>query len=127
MRQDTLSWNQAQGRLGEALAKKHLQRQGYKIIAERFRTRFGEIDLIASRRGTLLFVEVKARHSRSFGDALEALTPRKLRHFQKAVALFLQGRPEYHRDWSWEMAAIAIRHEGGRMELEMVKILPGDP
>ncbi|HEX5033746.1 MAG TPA: YraN family protein, partial [bacterium] len=72
MRQDTPSWNQAQGRLGEAFAKKYLLRQGYKIVAERFRTRFGEIDLVASRSDTLLFVEVKARHSRLFGDALEA-------------------------------------------------------
>jgi putative endonuclease len=124
MRQSTPSWNQAQGRLGEAFAKKHLRRQGYKIIAERFNTRYGEIDLIASRRDTLLFVEVKARHSRIFGDALEAITPKKLRHFQKAVALFLLAHPQYRRDWFWELAAVAVRHLDGKTQVELVKILP---
>ena len=124
MPQDIPSWNQTQGRLGEALAKKFLRRQGYKIIAERFRTRFGEIDLVGLRRDTLLFVEVKARHSLRFGDALESLTPKKLRHFQKAVALFLLAHPDYQRGWAWEMAAIAVRHLDGKVEIEMVKILP---
>ena len=124
MRQPTPFWNQAQGRLGEAFAKKYLQRQGYKIVAERFRTGFGEIDLVASRRDTLLFVEVKARHSRIFGDALEAVTPKKLRHFQKAVTVFLRAQPQYLRGWHWEMAAIAVRHSEGKTEIELVKILP---
>lgn len=124
MRQHTSSWNQAQGRLGEALAVKYLQKQGYKIVAERFRTRFGEIDLVASRGNTLIFVEVKARHSQMYGDALEALTPKKLRHFQKAVALFLQMHSEYRRDWHWELAAIAVRFSPDRPQVEMVKILP---
>ncbi|HKY62367.1 MAG TPA: YraN family protein [bacterium] len=125
MRQDTPSWNQAQGRLGEAFAKKYLLRQGYKIVAERFRTRFGEIDLVASRRNALLFVEVKARHSRLFGDALEAVTPKKLRHFQKSVMAFLQANPQYRRGWHWELAAAAVRHAGGETKVELVRILPG--
>jgi putative endonuclease len=48
------------GRLGEDIAKKYLEKQGYKIISQNFRTKTGEIDLIAEKRGTLVFVEVKA-------------------------------------------------------------------
>lgn len=124
MRQDTSSWNQAQGRLGEALAKKYLEKQGYKIVARRFYTRFGEIDLVATRRNVLLFVEVKARHSQSFGDAFEALTPTKLRHFQKAVAIFLQSHSEFHRNWHWELGAIAVRYSDAKPQVELIKILP---
>jgi len=46
--------------LGEDIAKEYLERQGYKIISQNFRTKTGEIDLIAEKRGTLVFVEVKA-------------------------------------------------------------------
>jgi putative endonuclease len=48
------------GRLGEDIAKEYLEKQGYKIISQNFRTKTGEIDLIAEKRGTLVFVEVKA-------------------------------------------------------------------
>jgi putative endonuclease len=48
------------GRLGEDIAKKYLEKQGYKIISQNFRTKTGEIDLIAEKKGTLVFVEVKA-------------------------------------------------------------------
>jgi putative endonuclease len=48
------------GRFGEDIAKEYLEKQGYKIISQNFRTKTGEIDLIAEKRGTLVFVEVKA-------------------------------------------------------------------
>ncbi|NAZ31030.1 MAG: YraN family protein [Caldimicrobium sp.] len=46
--------------MGEDIAKKYLEKQGYKIISQNFRTKTGEIDLIAEKKGTLVFVEVKA-------------------------------------------------------------------
>lgn len=48
------------GRLGESIAQKYLEKQGYKVICKNFRTKIGEIDLIAEKKGTLVFVEVKA-------------------------------------------------------------------
>lgn len=123
MKQDTPCWNQAQGRLGESLAKKFLERQGFNVIAERYRSPFGEIDLVAKRGQVLLFVEVKARHGDHFGDALESVTPLKLRHFRKAVLHFLMENPEYQQDYFWELAAAAVRHHGTKTEIELVKIL----
>ncbi|MBI3622281.1 MAG: YraN family protein, partial [Nitrospirae bacterium] len=49
------------GRAGEAEAARHLQRAGYRIVARNYRTRFGEIDLVAYDAAVLAFVEVKAR------------------------------------------------------------------
>lgn len=54
---------EARGRAGETLAAAHLQRQGWTILAERVRTKVGEIDLIARRPGLIAFVEVKVRTS----------------------------------------------------------------
>ena len=52
-------------------------RQGLTIVARNFRTRFGEIDLIAKDGNTLVFVEVRMRSSMSFGGALESITAQK--------------------------------------------------
>ena len=49
------------GRLGEELAAAHLERLGYRVIARNYRTRFGELDLVATDDGVLVFCEVKAR------------------------------------------------------------------
>jgi putative endonuclease len=68
---------QALGILGENLAVAELERRGYAIVARRYRTRHGEIDIVAEDGGTLVFVEVKARATGEFGAAAEAVTRRK--------------------------------------------------
>ena len=65
------------GRIGEELAVAELERLGYAILERRYRTRCGEIDIIADDEGTLVFVEVKARATAEFGTAAEAVTRQK--------------------------------------------------
>jgi putative endonuclease len=67
------------GKLGEDLACRVLQARGYAIVARRYRTRFGEIDIIAEAGGVLVFVEVKARRSDRRGTAAESISARKRR------------------------------------------------
>ena len=64
----------ALGRIGEDLACRELERRGYEIVARRYRRRGGELDIIARDGGTMVFVEVKAREGRRFGEAAEAVT-----------------------------------------------------
>jgi putative endonuclease len=86
------------GKLGEELAVAELERLGYAILARRYRTARGEIDIIATEGETLVFVEVKARASAEFGTAAEAVTRRKqLRLIAMAVDYLARaavaGRP----------------------------------
>src|SRR6186713_2815873 len=67
------------GKTGEDLACRELERRGYAIVARRYRQRGGELDIIARDGATLVFVEVKARHGREFGEAAEAVTSFKRR------------------------------------------------
>jgi putative endonuclease len=67
------------GKSGEDLACRELERRGYAIVARRYRRRGGELDIIARDGPTLVFVEVKARGGRAYGDAAEAVTPLKRR------------------------------------------------
>ena len=65
------------GKLGEDLACSELEKRGYTILARGYRTRAGELDIVARDREYLVFVEVKARQDGSFGDPEEAVTLQK--------------------------------------------------
>jgi putative endonuclease len=77
---------QSLGKLGEDLACSELRRRGYAILARRYRTRFGEIDIICRRGPTVVFVEVKARSGVRHGTAAESVTGWKRRRIA-AMAL----------------------------------------
>jgi len=64
---------QSLGKLGEDLAVRELERRGYAVLARRHRTRFGEIDIVCEDEDTVVFVEVKARRTRRYGSAAEAI------------------------------------------------------
>jgi putative endonuclease len=74
------------GKAGEELACRELQRRGYAVLARRYRTRFGEIDIVCEHRRTIVFVEVKARRTTRYGEAIETISFRKRRRIA-AMAL----------------------------------------
>ncbi|MCR4880668.1 MAG: YraN family protein [bacterium] len=70
--------NKEKGNLGETLAAQYLEKSGYEIIERNWHySRLGEIDIIALDRDTLVFVEVKARKTTSFGHPFEAIDDKK--------------------------------------------------
>ena len=77
------------GILGEDLASDELARRGYAILARRYRTRYGEIDIVARDADTIVFVEVKARAGREFGEGAEAVTWWKQRRVTRMALDFL--------------------------------------
>lgn len=76
----------------ESRAAMLLIAKGYRILARRFRTPSGEIDIVAKRRGTLVFVEVKARVN--YTDAIEAVTEQQRRRIIAAAEMWLAQRPQ---------------------------------
>ena len=77
------------GRKGERLACRFLMRQGFDILARRFRGRHGEIDLIAFEEATLVFIEVKTRSSRDYGDPWEFVDWEKQQRFRRTAEEFI--------------------------------------
>ncbi|MBI5476512.1 MAG: YraN family protein [Ignavibacteriales bacterium] len=65
------------GTIGENLAVDYLEKKGYRILQRNYRFEHGEIDIIAEDGNVLVFVEVKARRSKEFGEPEDAVTPRK--------------------------------------------------
>ncbi len=83
------------GQKGENIAAKYLERHGYKIIDRNFRSRrWGEIDIVATKDDTLVFVEVKARVGTKYGQPVEAVTPFKLRALKRAGQYYKLENPE---------------------------------
>ena len=77
------------GETGEDLACRELRRRGYAILARRYRTRHGEIDIIARDGDVLVFVEVKARSGQEFGGPLAAVTLAKQRKVARMALDYL--------------------------------------
>jgi putative endonuclease len=79
----------AKGDLAEDAAETFLRAEGYRVVERNLRTKLGEIDLLALDGEVLCFIEVKARLTREFGWAIEAVGPRKRRRLAKIAALVL--------------------------------------
>ena len=85
--------NNLVGAWGEALAATYLQKKRYKLLASRYRCRFGEIDLIVANRKYLVFVEVKLRKSSSFAEAREYVNFAKQNRIRSTAAMYLSTNP----------------------------------
>src|SRR5215467_7524277 len=97
------------GLSAESRAAALLMAKGYRILAKRFRTPHGEIDLVAKRRNLLAFVEVKARAS--LDEAAFAVTPRQQARIVKAAQAWLVARPEHAEfELRFDVVLIAPRH-----------------
>ena len=81
------------GAFGEAKAAEYLRKKGYSIRAMNYRTRLGEIDIIASHRGYLAFCEVKLRRNDRFAKAREFVTPQKQKRVIAAAMQYLAQNP----------------------------------
>jgi len=91
------------GYAGETLAAQYLQTKGYQILANNFTIRGGEIDLIAKYKGAFVFVEVKTRTGKSFGEGDESMNGLKKMRLRRAIEQYLntkirQPDPDYRAD-----------------------------
>lgn len=81
------------GRFGEDLAAEHLEGLGWRILNRNWRTRYGELDLIAADGTTLVIVEVKTRASHVYADPVAAITVAKLRRMRLLCRQWLAAQP----------------------------------
>lgn len=107
------------GQRSERLAAEYLKRRGYRILETNYRTTLGEVDIIASDQGTIVFVEVKARSSRRFGSPKEAVTLAKQRKISMAALDYLKrsGQPGARARFD----VVAIDTVSGQPDIEIVK------
>jgi len=109
------------GKEGEELAASHLARRGYTILERNFRTRFGEIDLVARKDDFLVFVEVRTRRGRSFGIPEESITPNKREHLIAAAEEYLQIHDLADALWRIDLAAVELDRSGRLRRFQVIE------
>lgn len=96
------------GVLGERIAARWLRRQGWAILAHRFRNGRRDLDLIAERAGTVAFVEVKARRGEVFGDPVEAVTWRKQRELTRSANVWIDRHGSPGQAYRFDVVGVLI-------------------
>lgn len=103
--------NYARGVRAEEEAARHLEVLGYKILRQRYKTKFGEIDLIVQKDNLLCFVEVKIR--RNIAEALESITPRAQKRIENSALFFLSEHLDYMNcDMRFDVIAMRCAPDG---------------
>ena len=85
--------NHATGQAAENQACAFLEKQGFRVIARNWHCTFGEIDIIATKKQLLAFIEVKYRKSAMLGGAAYSITPSKLLKIRRSIEYYLQQNP----------------------------------
>ncbi len=105
------------GREGEDLAARFLTKQGYRLLERNYRTRSGEIDLIALHDGAVVFVEVKTRTSDAFGAPELAVTSRKQQRMIKAALAYIKYKKLHQVPCRFDVVAITTAEQ----EVELIR------
>lgn len=95
------------GLQGEKLAEAYLAERGYRILERRYKTRHGEIDLVAVKNRVLCFVEVKYRPGSRLGGGLEAIGAAKQMRLRSAARAYLMDHPA-----QWQLAYLEVTRAG---------------
>ncbi len=107
----------ALGDHGEERVAQWYLANGYKIVARNWRGgRTGEIDIVASKSGTIVFCEVKTRSSNKFGSPVEAITWAKQRRIRQLASMYLAAHPA---------RAQQVRFDAGSVMGEVIEVLEG--
>lgn len=107
------------GMEGEKVACRYLQRRGYSIMRRNFRCPFGEVDIIASKGGALVFCEVKARSGGGMEAALEAVDHTRQERIGRAASYYLATESGHGNPCRFDV--IALLRDGGNWEIEHVQ------
>lgn len=109
------------GQAGEKAAFKFLKNNGYKILETNLRTPFGEIDAVTMKKGSIIFVEVKARSTSSLGPPYLAVTRAKQRHIIKNALCYLKKRGLVNSDWRIDIVSVKLDSECAVENIEVIE------
>jgi len=109
------------GILGEKLACDFLGKNGYRILETNYRCPAGEIDIVARRRDTLVFIEVRTKRSRGFGSPEESVTPAKMEKLRTVAAHYGQHRPDLPASWRIDVVAVQLDRNNRPSRIEIIE------
>ena len=106
------------GREGEFAAIAFLKENGYRILEKNFRSKLGEIDVIAEQAGVIVFIEVKARSDHEFGHPFDVLTPTKQKKIIQITQSFLVQKRIPDKSMRFDVVVLTLdRPDSWKIEL----------
>lgn len=109
--------NREKGFAGEEIAARFLRKNGYQILERNYRTKSGEIDIIASKKRTIVFVEVKTRNTDEFGCPAEAVNSKKLHKLEIAANHYIQKKHLESVPFRFEIVSITKQNSTYQCEI----------
>ena len=104
------------GALGEEAAVKALKKRGYKIIERNYRTKVGEIDIIATDGEYTCFVEVRLRKNNDYGSPADTIDERKRRHIINTASIYAASKNIYDTPMRFDAVLINAEASGGKLK-----------
>ncbi|MCY4402551.1 MAG: YraN family protein [Candidatus Poribacteria bacterium] len=108
-------------KIGETVAADHLKTHGYQILAHNYRYQRGEIDLIAKKGNSIVFVEVKTRRSLKYGTPQHAVTKQKQQQISKIALAYLQTQNLLDSPCRFDVIAILLSPQCEVLRLEQIE------
>ena len=105
------------GKLGEDIAVDYLKNEGYRIIERNYRCVFGEIDIVATDRNVIVFVEVRSRKSAKYGSPQESVGLNKKMKVSKIALNYLKEKQFQDCRARFDVVAVKILTEGSEVKL----------
>ena len=109
------------GNTGEKLASDFLKKKGYKIRDTNFRCREGEIDIVAEKKGCLVFVEVRTKASSGFGSPEESVTFAKKEKLIASALTYLNNHQNLPESWRIDFVAVELDPNGKTKRIELIE------
>jgi putative endonuclease len=113
------------GARGESLACQALEGRGYLVLHRRYRTRYGELDIVAQEAGVLVFVEVRARTSGRFGHPADSVTRQKQQRVAAMAEAYLGLEGQHDRVCRFDVVAVETDTEPPRVTIYPDAFRPG--
>lgn len=109
------------GRIGEDAAVEYLLSCGYKLLERNFRTRYGEVDIVAMDGAELVFVEVKSRSTNRYGTAFESVHKSKQLKIRRLAALYLQSKQGFLGQCRFDVVGVQLDKEGQVNKVTLIR------
>lgn len=113
--------NRELGMLGEDIASNYISEQGYVVLQRNFRTKVGEIDIVARDGNSLVFVEVKTRRSLNFGYPREAVNQNKQAKIREVAFLYLNTNGKHHSHIRFDVIEVMLNFKNDLVSINILK------
>ena len=111
------------GAKGEEKAVRYLQNRGYRVLERNYRTRLGEIDVIAEQGDDLVFIEVKTRSGNHFGSPFESVTHQKQKQLSKVALEYISKQDCHNRPSRFDVVGIELQEGDNTFQDAAIELL----